>query len=98
MFLVPLGVASELRSPVGHVRFWRPGIRARPTRVKVPKTAVDENDFPARPKNEIGFAGNIAGVQAVSVTKAEGQPPHREFRPRVLRSDRGHVAAAAGGG
>jgi len=36
--------------------------------VAVPEAAVDENDFSAGRKNEIGFARQILSVQGISVS------------------------------
>lgn len=59
--------------------------------VRMPKTAVNEDDFSATRQHQIGFARQIAPMQSVSKSHAVHNCTYNEFRFRVPRSNARHV-------
>ncbi len=45
----------------------------------VPKAAVNENDFTARTKDEIGFSGEVAAVEAIAIAEGVDKTADDEF-------------------
>lgn len=64
--------------------------------VTMPKAAVDEDCFPARPKHYVRRAGQILGMEPISIAKPVQQAPHYHFRCGVLASNSLHDCAALG--
>ena len=72
--------------------------RRRPlaSSVSVPKTAVDENRLLARGETDIRRSGKAASVQAKTVAEPVKEPPYRQFRRGICRTDACHVGPALG--
>ena len=66
-------VAFEFRRPVAGIRFGRPSDAAACLGVQVPEAAVHEDDFAAWAKNEIGLAGEVFAMQAVTMPKSRDE-------------------------
>jgi hypothetical protein len=65
MELVPLRISLTFGVPIIDVGCWGAGSMA--TSVIVPKASVNEDDLPARGKDEIGFSGKRGYMQGVSI-------------------------------
>jgi hypothetical protein len=62
-----LQIRQQLRPPVIPVRLWLRTIDA--TSVLMPKTSMNENSYAVSWQDDIWFTGQIAPMQAISVTK-----------------------------
>ena len=69
MLSVARDVAVEFGRPVAGVGFRLARIEAACLGVEVPEAAVHEDDFAACAKNEIGLAGQVFAMQAVTMPK-----------------------------
>lgn len=59
----------------------------------MPETAMNENDFSAAGKHEVGFAGKITPVEPKPVSEPVHGRAHGQFRFGVRGFDRLHVSA-----
>jgi hypothetical protein len=94
-FLIPdvsLPVAFKLRSPEIKLRFWQAGQLA--VFVAVPEAPMYEDDLFAGAENQIGLAGKICSIQAISKPKAVNQPPDQQFWFGVFTAHKRHELAA----
>lgn len=60
----------------------------------MPKTAVDKDHLPARPKNDVRLPGEVATMQPVSISKPMKDAPYDQLGSCVLLANRRHEAAA----
>ena len=75
---IPFHVAGELLGPVTCIRFRLPPILAGLLWMLMPETSMHEDDHFAGPEDEVGFAGQVFGVEAEAVAHAvdEGADQH----------------------
>jgi hypothetical protein len=87
---VTLDIRSSLCFPEGGVgpRNYAP-VRAS---VHVPETSVNEYDLGKSHEHEVGLAGKIGPVKAISVTHCMHSSPYDHFRLGIAAPDRRHVA------
>lgn len=67
MLLIARNIAGEFGRPIARVGFGRAGVEAFGIGMHVPEAAVDEDDFLALAKDEVGLTGEVAAMQAVAV-------------------------------
>lgn len=89
---VSLFVPFQLRQPVGLARLG--DVSARAIAMKMPKTSIDEYHLAERTKDEIGFAGQVRGVETVTAAKTPTEFPYDHLRLCVGGANPGHVLAA----
>lgn len=58
--------------------------------MKVSEAAMNENDFTARSKDQIGLAWKVLGVEPIPVAEGEDEFAHQDFCARVLRANPCH--------
>ncbi len=49
----------------------------------MPEAAMDEDDFPPRPKREVRLSRQVLAMQAIAVPQPEGSATNRELRRGV---------------
>jgi hypothetical protein len=94
---IALFVSRKLRKPIGFVGTWRTPITARRVIVSMPETAVHEDNFAARPEDEVWVTGQVLPMQPVTVAKSMHKPPHRKFGLHPFALDAPHVFRTARG-
>jgi hypothetical protein len=60
----------------------------------MPEAAVDKDDFAEPRKHHVGFAGQIADMQAVAETHPMHEPTNHHLRLCVLAPHSGHPFAS----
>ncbi len=93
--LIAPPIALQLRQPLLPPRRRH---AATPAAVHVPEAAGDEDHLLQPREHQVRRAGQVANVQAITVTHRVDEPPNGEFRRRVRRSDQRHDARAFGPG
>ena len=73
MLCVARDVAGQLGAPITFVRFGFAGVETVGIRMQMPEAAMHEDHFAPRPEHEIGFAGQVATVEAVAVAEGEDE-------------------------
>lgn len=63
----------------------------------MPETPVNENNLYKPPEYQIGLAGKIRRMQAVTEAHRVDHSPHSYLRSRIHAMHAGHVGAAFGG-
>jgi hypothetical protein len=75
---VTFPIPCQLRFPILAPCPWQPPFAA--TGVLMPKTAMEENNFPPAGENEVRLARQILSMQPEPVTETVQQTPQSEFR------------------
>lgn len=88
MQAVSFSVAIQLRVPISGMRLGPAA--AAIAGMQVPKTPVDEDDFPQPGKHEIGLARQAANVQTIPISHAVDHSANDHFRSGVFSLHRRH--------
>lgn len=86
---VSLPISSSLGKPILGVRLRAPAAGA--AAVRVPETAMHENDRVVFRENQVRAAGKVTAMQAKPVAQAMGRTPYDPLGLRVARPNGRHI-------
>jgi hypothetical protein len=91
---VTLHVSLELSLPKFRAALWQ--IRNSAPLVCMPKATMNEDSFPARREDKVGFSGQVFAMKSIPIPEVEQRLTHRKLGTSVLAADARHSLATLG--